>query len=211
MKFVITFEKVIFYIGVIGILFSILFIYRLSRDGSAEKLEAIIFDKHTSFVKTNSFVKNISKSSGYPVSIRIPQIGVDSSIEYAGLTNDGKVEAPSGPKNAAWYGLGPRPGEIGSAVIVGHHGWSSISAVFDNLNKLKRGDKIYVKDREGKESIFIMRDSKTYNYKDNSSSVFNSNDGEAHLNLITCDELWNSTLNDYPNRLVVFSDLDLSK
>ncbi|PIZ82226.1 MAG: class F sortase, partial [Parcubacteria group bacterium CG_4_10_14_0_2_um_filter_41_6] len=36
--------------------------------------------------------------------------------------------------------------------------------------------------------------------------VFNSSDGKAHLNLITCTGVWNKEDNAFSERLVVFTD-----
>ena len=114
-----------------------------------------------------------------------------------------------GPVDVAWYDLGPRPGESGSAVIAGHDGWKDgIAAVFDKLSALAVGDKIYVDDRQGSTTVFVVRDIETYGKSQNDSLVFNSNDGESHLNLITCEGTWNASEQSYSNRLVVFADED---
>ncbi len=128
-------------------------------------------------------------------------------IESVGLTAEGAVGVPEGPVDAAWYDLGPRPGDIGSAVIVGHEGWKDgIAAVFDSLNKLAVGDKIYVTDDTGTTTVFIVRQIQLYGENDSVPNIFNSNDGLAHLNLITCDGIWNATTKSYSDRLVVFTD-----
>ena len=79
-----------------------------------------------------------------PISLKIPKINVNTTIEQVGLTLAGAVDVPKSPPNAAWFDLGPRPGEIGNAVIVGHYGaWKNgQKSVFNNLNKLKKGDKL---------------------------------------------------------------------
>jgi len=67
----------------------------------------------------------------------IPSINIDAAIEYVGLTSNGAMAVPKGPNDVGWFELGPRPGDIGSAVIAGHDGWKDgIPAVFDNLSKL---------------------------------------------------------------------------
>lgn len=144
---------------------------------------------------------------GRPVRLKIPSINIDAPIEYVGLTPDGAMGVPKGPSDAAWYELGPRPGEKGSAVIAGHSGWkNNIPAVFDNLYKLKKGDKIYVEDERGAVIVFVVRESKKYDPKANASDVFESTDGKAHLNLITCAGFWNKIWKSHSDRLVVFAD-----
>lgn len=118
------------------------------------------------------------------------------------------MEAPNGPKNTGWYKLGPRPGDVGSAVIAGHYGqWKSgEGSVFDNLHKLQKGDKIYIQDEKGTITAFAVRESRTYGRDDDATSVFAANDGLAHLNLITCEGAWNEVEKGRLYRLVVFTD-----
>jgi LPXTG-site transpeptidase (sortase) family protein len=146
-------------------------------------------------------------NSGLPTRIEIPKISVDAAIEYVGLTPQGAMAVPTGPTSTAWFDLGPRPGENGSAVIAGHEGWKDgIRAVFDDLYKLRAGDEVYVKDEEGATTTFVVRDVRTYGQNGDASDVFGSSDGKAHLNLITCEGIWNAAEKSYSNRLVVFAD-----
>lgn len=146
--------------------------------------------------------------STLPVQIQIPKINVSARIESVGLTSDGAVDVPKVPANAAWYSVGPRPGEKGSAVIVGHYGrWKNgDGSVFDNINTLKKGDKLYVKNTKGTMITFIVKETKKYDPDAIAIDVFNSNDGKSHLNLITCEGVWNKISKSYSQRLVVFSD-----
>jgi len=114
---------------------------------------------------------------------------------------------PKGPASAGWYVLGPRPGEKGNAVIDGHFGYkNNIPAVFDNLHILQKGDNLYVEDEKGKTVTFVVRELRTYGQNEDASSVFVPSDTKAHLNLITCQGIWNSAQRSYSNRLVVFAD-----
>jgi LPXTG-site transpeptidase (sortase) family protein len=144
---------------------------------------------------------------GLPVQIRIPKIGVDTIVEQVGITSQGEIGVPEGPTGVVWFNLGPHPGENGSAVITGHYGWKDgIVAVFDNLYKLEEGDKIYIEDDKGKTITFVMRESRRYDPEADSSDVFISNDNKSHLNLITCEGVWNKDQKSYSKRLVVFAD-----
>ncbi len=144
---------------------------------------------------------------GIPVFLVIPKINVDAAIIPVGLTSSGAMAVPTGPTDTAWFDLGPRPGEIGSAVIAGHEGWKDgISAVFDNLHKLQVGDQVYVQDAQGVTLAFVVRRIGIYGQNGNAADVFNSSDGKAHLNLITCEGTWNAAEKSYSNRIVVFTD-----
>lgn len=147
------------------------------------------------------------ESSGLSMRLKIPSIKVDAYVQSVGLTPDGEMDVPKSPSDLAWFKFGPQPGEIGSAVISGHYGWkNNIPAVFDNLYKLQTGDKIYVENDKGEIVIFMVRESRSYNESADASYVFSSNDGRAHLNLVTCEGVWNKDSKSYSKRLVVFTD-----
>ena len=161
----------------------------------------------------NNDFKNIdtdeqASSFGLPMRLKIPVINVDSAIEFVGTAPDGNMDTPKNPADVAWYKLGSRPGENGSAVITGHYGtWKNGQrSVFDNLHKLNQGDKVYIEDDSGKIISFVTRESRRYDPSADAKEVFNSNDEKAHLNLITCEGFWNKNSKSYSQRLVVFTD-----
>jgi LPXTG-site transpeptidase (sortase) family protein len=145
-----------------------------------------------------------------PVRLSIPSIEVDANVEYVGLASDGSMGVPKGPLEVAWYMLGPKPGENGSSVIDGHAGWArGEPAVFDNLYKMKIGDKIYVENYIGEITTFVVRELKIYSPNANAEEVFISDDGGSHLNLITCTGLWDKIEKNHASRLVVFADKEI--
>ncbi|HEY0907895.1 MAG TPA: class F sortase [Candidatus Paceibacterota bacterium] len=142
-----------------------------------------------------------------PSRIRIPRLGINAHLEHVGIKADGSLDAPKDPFNAAWFAGGPRPGEIGSAVIDGHYGWiDDVPAVFDNLNSIVKGDRIYVIDVTGSTTAFTVTEVRVFDKDADATSVFVSNDGKARLNLITCEGAWNETTQKYSGRLVVFAE-----
>ncbi len=149
-------------------------------------------------------------SLGLPVRLKIPKIKADAIVEYVGLTPEGRMDVPKGPAEVAWYKLGTRPGEIGSAVIAGHSGWKNFRpAVFDNLNKLQKGDKIYIEDEKGVVITFVVREKRLYDPDADATDVFSSIDGKRHLNLITCEGVWDEVTKSRSKRLVVFTDKEV--
>lgn len=144
---------------------------------------------------------------GLPIRLKISRIDVDAVVKYVGITSQGAMDVPKSPVDVAWFNLGPRPGEMGSAVISGHYGWkNNMPAVFDDLYKLQKGDKLYIEDEKGVTATFVVRELRRYSDDEEAPSVFRSSDGKAHLNLITCEGVWNKTKKSYSNRLVVFTD-----
>ncbi len=152
-------------------------------------------------------VKIPAVKSGLPTRLTIPVIKVDAPIIQVGLTADGSVDVPKGPSEVAWYNLGPKPGEKGSSVIVGHYGkWQNgANSVFDNLNKLKKGDKIYVKNDKDEITTFVVQQMHSYNPNETVPDIFNKDDGN-YLNLITCSGEWLPGKQTYNKRLVIFTE-----
>ena len=145
--------------------------------------------------------------AGLPIRLKIPKINVDAAVDYVGLTADGAMDVPKGPTTVAWFDLGLRPGEIGSSVIDGHSGYkNNRPAVFDSLYKLQKGDEIYVQGADGTTTTFVVQSFRNYDPTANAENVFDSNDGKAHLNLITCSGDWNANAQTHSKRLVVFTD-----
>ena len=120
----------------------------------------------------------------------------------------GAVGVPKGIANAGWFNLGPRPGEEGNSIIDGHFGWwkNGTPGIFNNLYTLQVGDKIYIQDQTGDTITFVVREVHTYDKDEDASGVFGSGDGLSHLDLITCEGVWNSAQKTYSNRLVIFAD-----
>lgn len=140
-----------------------------------------------------------------PLRLVIPAIDVDANIQSLGVNTKGEMEVPNNIVDVGWFELGPRPGKVGSAVIAGHlNGIHGENGVFANLDKLKKGDLVYITP-----FTFVVSHSQIYDsgYAD---EVFSKNDG-IYLNLITCNGPWNRTKKEYNTCLVVFTNLVLDK
>ncbi|MGC9610864.1 MAG: class F sortase [Minisyncoccia bacterium] len=198
-------------IGIVGIALSVIFIFFLTLGLFSQSSYAGQIPLTGSQVPQKNLITPVEQAgSGLPVRLKIPRIKVDAAVKYAGITSQGAMDVPKGPSDVSWFGLGPHPGDKGSAVIAGHYGWKNgIPAAFDNLSKLRKGDKIYVKDEKGMTTTFVVRELRTYGEKENASAVFVSSDGKAHLNLITCGGVWDKNQKSYSNRLVVFTDKEI--
>lgn len=141
-----------------------------------------------------------------PVRLIIPAINVDASIESVGVTKTGEMDIPSNTINVGWFNIGPRPGEKGSAVIAGHlNGKNGETGVFAHLDTLKKGDKVYIANGGGPPIAFVVRENKRYD-PGYAEEVFGIST-DAHLNLVTCDGVWDGAKKSYTKRLVVFADM----
>lgn len=192
----------LFFVLIIAFLF-----YLIPTGLTKNKSQAIVKNKTINPVA--NFVSKVQNQSGpgLPVRLKIPKIKVDAKFETVGLTAQGAVDVPKNFTNVAWYNLSPIPGERGSAIITGHYGRKGgKSSAFDNLHKLRVGDKLYVEDEKGNSISFIVREIRRYNQNSSALAVFNQKDEGVHLNLITCEGTWNKDLKSYSNRLVIFTD-----
>jgi Sortase domain len=93
--------------------------------------------------------RGFSSTRGYratpvPVRLEIARIGVSTGLERLGRASDGTVEVPSEWGVAGWYAGGTRPGDPGSAVVLGHVDSRSGPAVFYRLRELRPGDRVEV-------------------------------------------------------------------
>lgn len=144
---------------------------------------------------------------GLPVRLKIPTINVDIALQQVGLAPDGTIDIPKSTDQVGWFNLGKRPGEIGSAVIDGHYGLENGKpSAFEDLNKLSKGDELYVQDADGTTVTFVVRELRSFDPSADTAAVFSSDDEKAHLNLITCEGVWNNVTKSYSQRLVVFTD-----
>ncbi|MGC9599377.1 MAG: class F sortase [Minisyncoccia bacterium] len=148
---------------------------------------------------------------GSPVRLIIPKLNIDAGFQYTGLKSDGTMEVPSNIYDVGWFTGSARPGERGVAIITGHiaqirKGVVTKLGVFNDLNELSAGDKLYVLNDKGESATFTVRESRSYDPSADAIDVFTSTDGGAHLNLITCEGSWNQAQLSYTQRLVVFTD-----
>lgn len=143
---------------------------------------------------------------GLPVRIMIPTINVNAPVRPLGVTPKGEMEIPVNTTDVGWFKLGPRPGEKGSAVLSGHFdGKKGEPGVFFNLYKLKPGDMLSIVDDNGISTSFVVVKIRIFD-PGYAEEVFSSND-TAHLNLVTCDGVWDGINKSYSKRLVIFSDI----
>src|ERR1700722_19020473 len=146
------------------------------------------------------------KNEGFPMRLEIPSINVNAAVEYVGITPKGAMDVPINTIDVGLFKYGAYPGENGSAVIAGHYdSETGAPGVFANLNKLKKGDKLYINYANGITLVFVVRETHLYD-PGFANDVFNGSNGD-HLNLITCDGIWDAGKKSYSKRLVVFTDI----
>ncbi len=153
---------------------------------------------------------SIKKSQpSIPQKVQIPSINVDTNIEEVGNDKEGRMDVPKDADNTAWYKPGFLPGQTGNAVLAGHYDKKDGSpAVFWDLNKLQKGDKITVIDDKGEKQTFSVIKLAKYPYDNFPLKEVFGDSEKPMLNLITCQGTWNDKSNTYAERLVVYAQLD---
>jgi sortase (surface protein transpeptidase) len=140
-----------------------------------------------------------------PVSMTIPLIGVKTSLITLGLASDGSMQVPSSTTVAGWYTGSPRPGGVGSSIIVGHIDSLTGPGVFYRLPQLHAGDSVEVKRADGTTAEFRVTSVQTY-LKDHfpTQTVYGPTP-DAELRLITCGGAFDLATHHYLSNIVVYA------
>jgi sortase (surface protein transpeptidase) len=140
-----------------------------------------------------------------PVRVQIPSIGVDAPLIRLGLDPKGALEVPKDFDVAGWWTGGSRPGERGPAVIAGHVDSKTGPAVFYEIPRLRRGDVVTVRRRDGSNVRFTVQGSARYP-KDHfpTARVYGAT-RRPTLRLITCSGDFDRSSGHYLDNTVVYA------
>jgi sortase (surface protein transpeptidase) len=143
--------------------------------------------------------------NGRPVSLVIPAAGVDTRVVPVGLRADRTMEVPE-VDLAGWYEPGPRPGEAGSVVIVGHVDSRDGPAVFFRLGALRRGDRIVVGQHGGGVRSFVVERVERRPKEALPTGRIWNRTREPVLRLITCGGTFDRSTGHYRDNLIVYAE-----
>jgi len=145
------------------------------------------------------------RATPVPVRIDIPKIGVSSSLIRLGRAPDGTVEVPKPSEVAGWYAPGTRPGDPGSAVILGHVDSTRGPAVFFRLRELRRGDEVRVKRADGSWLRFVVERTEQYDKQRFPTDDVYYPTLTSGLRLVTCGGLFDDSTGHYRSNIIVFA------
>lgn len=145
-----------------------------------------------------------------PERLDIPAIGVHTNLMRLGLNRDGTVEVPPLDNNApaGWYRHSVTPGEIGSAVILGHvDSVRDGAAIFYRLGALEPGDRISVR-RADRSAVTFVVDSVRLTPKTRfpTESVYGAA-ASPILHLVTCGGRFDRRHGSYRENLIVTASI----
>jgi hypothetical protein len=141
-----------------------------------------------------------------PVRLRVPAAHVDTPLEHIGRTADGTLAVPSRWDVAGWYRAGPRPGQPGPAVIVGHVDSTSGPAVFFHLSTLDSGDAVYVDRADGSTTAFLVTSVSRIPSSRFPTDLVYAPTLQASLRLLTCGGSFDPATRQYRDNVIVFAD-----
>jgi sortase (surface protein transpeptidase) len=147
------------------------------------------------------------RATPVPVRVEIPKIGVVSRLDRLGRAPDGTVQEPPRWKRAGWYAAGTRPGDPGSAVILGHVDSKGGPAVFFRLRELRQGDMVTIDRADGSAVRFIVQRTEQHP-KDRfpTDKVYYPTLTPA-LRLVTCGGEFVATAGRYRSNVIVFATM----
>lgn len=145
-----------------------------------------------------------SPLTGAPTRVRIPSIGVDSSLEALHLDAKGELTPPVDFDRAGWYAEGAAPGDVGPAVIAGHVDSRTGPAVFYRLHELRPGSTVEVTRGGGVARFRVISTSRHPKARFPTDQVYGPTP-DAQLRLITCGGVFDPAARSYADNIVVFA------
>jgi LPXTG-site transpeptidase (sortase) family protein len=140
-----------------------------------------------------------------PVSLTIPLIGVKTNLITLGLAAGGAMQVPSTSTVAGWFTGSPRPGAVGSSIIVGHVDSKSGPGIFFRLPELKKGDDVYIKRSDGTTAEFRVTEVQEYPKDQFPTDRVYGPTPDAELRLITCGGTFDSVTGHYLSNIIVYA------
>ncbi|MGN9909644.1 class F sortase [Phytohabitans sp. LJ34] len=144
-----------------------------------------------------------------PTKIVIPSINLRAALDTVGLRPDGTIETPPYERahRAAWYRLGPAPGERGASVLVGHVDSKKAVAVFWYLTRIAPGDEIQVTREDRRTALFTVTSIEEFAKTAFPTARVYADPDTPQLRLVTCGGRWDPVRGEYPDNVIVFATL----
>lgn len=143
-----------------------------------------------------------------PRIINIPAINVTARVRTVGVNSRGDIDTPKNLNDTAWYDGSSKPNQEGQVFIDGHTSFSrNIAAAFNDLNKVRDGDQIFIETGNGAKFRYRVTGVETVDAnKVDMGKVLNTQDG-AHkgLTLMTCTGTFNYRTQTADKRLIVYA------
>jgi Sortase domain len=147
-----------------------------------------------------------------PVRLQIPAIHVSTNIVDEGLDADGALQVPpltdAGVHEVGWYDLGPTPGQVGSAIIVGHVDSYQAAGVFYDLGLLAPGNAVEVTLANGETVHFTVTSVHEYSKAHFPATEVYGPEPYPALRLITCGGAFDEATGHYLSNIVAYARMN---
>ena len=143
---------------------------------------------------------------GYAVTV--PALGVTRSVLVPlGLNPDHTIQVPplAAPAELGLYSHGPKPGDRGPAVILGHLNANGIDGAFAHLGALKPGDPVQIARPDGSTARFTVYKTATVPKTAFPTAAVYSDTPRPELRLITCGGDLDRTAHNYLSNIIVWA------
>ena len=152
-------------------------------------------------------VATLATVRSVPTNLSVPAIGLSVSLSTLGTNADGTVQVPTDVQQPGWFRLGPSPGQVGSAVILGHVDNYAGPGVFFELRTLVAGDQVYVTLSDGDTAQFGVSSVAMYSKQQFPDQDVYASHGSSALQLVTCGGVFDHQTGSYLSNIVVYSSL----
>jgi hypothetical protein len=140
-----------------------------------------------------------------PIHLRIPAIDVDTGLETLRRAADATIEVPRQPSSAGWWADGPRPGQVGPAVVLGHVDSRTGPAVFFRLGELTASDEVFIDRADGSTVRFVVTTLHRFHKDEFPTELVYYPTLKPELRLVTCGGPIDPSTGHYRDNLVVFA------
>ena len=145
-------------------------------------------------------------STDAPARLRIPALGVDTSVDPVGIdAGTGEFAVPPSVDRVGWYRFGPGfSATAGSIVVAGHvDAADQGDGAFFELGSLKAGDTAALTGKDGRIRTFEVVSRERYAKTAIPLDRYFARDGATRLTLITCGGPFDAATRHYRDNVVV--------
>jgi hypothetical protein len=134
----------------------------------------------------------------------IPSLGISVPVSQLGLNANGSVVAPTSYQVPGWYKDGYAPGQLGSAVILGH---IDSSGVFSRIDDMRVGQHLEVTLADHKSLTFKVIGVRQYTNAGYPYKGVYGPEKYSALNLVSVGSIFNAPTGRSVSDIVVFAAL----
>jgi sortase (surface protein transpeptidase) len=188
--------------AVVGVALAALLLFLVFNFVGQTPIEVVQIPGEQATTTTEQFARSA------PSELRVPKIKLETSFESPlGLNPDQTIEVPDSYTKVGWYMHGATPGEIGTAVILGHVDSYEGPAVFWKLGQLEVGDEVEIDREDGTTAVFVVTELERVSQNSFPTEKVYAHTNEALLRLVTCSGTFLHGEQRYTHNLIVYAVL----